>query len=263
MKTGVQKVRKDHRDYSFPRTFGATNTFPDSFDLDAGFGFPDQNEDGLPEGCTGYTQASICEDEDKAHYKPSYTYDQTRRMAGTYPQPVACDIRTALKSTIVYGVQGIFETTDGQAGIHRRGAYYNVVDSPDLDAFDDIRSAIFTNTRSVSMATPWYHEWQNIGGNGIVPYPMTPPATWHNWKVSGWKMINGQPYLIGKSWQGKTYGDGGRHYVSRETVNKIMAVQGSGAFTVRRATPADYATVKLSMLQTALSYCYMLLAKLV
>lgn len=259
--SGVQPVRPDHRDYSYPGTFGAVTSFPDELNLDAFPSvFPDQNADGYPNGCTGYAQTSICEDEDKVQYQPAYTYDQTRLMEGTFPDPVPCAMRTSLNSTIVYGVLGKDEIAHEQASYHRRGAFYNVVDSPNLDAFDDVRSAIVTNNRSVSVATPWFSEWENPIA-GVVPMPYSKPATYHNWKICGWKQIGGQPYLIGKSWQGANFGDHGYHYVSRAVFNKVMAMSGTGAFTVRKALPGDYKTVKLAMLETLISYLRMLMAR--
>lgn len=261
MNSGVRPVRKDHRDRSFPRTFGSTTAFPDELNLDAGFGFPDQNADGRPDGCTGYAQTEICQDEDAIRYDPGFTYDKTRMMEGTYPQPVGCDIRESLTSLIAYGALGLGETTEEQAGYHRRGAYYNVVDSPDLDAFDDVRSAIITNRRSVSVATPWFSEWEQTT-LGVVPMPSSSPVAFHNWKICGWKQILGRTYLIGKSWQGPNYGDHGYHYVSRETFNAVMEMAGSAAFTVRKADSGDYVRVKLAILTTVLSYVRVLLSRL-
>lgn len=263
IRSGVFKLLPDHRDFSYPRTFGAVASFPDELNLDAAFSFPDQDADGLPYGCTGYAQTEICQDEDKAEYQPGFTYDRTRMMEGTLSQEIGCDIRDSLKSTIVYGVLGKKENTAEEAGYHRRGVYYNVVDSPNLDAFDDVRSAILTNNRSVSVATPWFSEWEDIGSGGLVPLPSKPPVSYHNWKICGWKMLAGQPVLIGKSWQGPNYGDHGYHYVSRAVFNAVMKMDGSGAFTVRRAVPDDYARVKLAILTTVLSYLRLMLMSLI
>lgn len=260
--SGVLPVKKDHRDRSYARTFGAAISLPDELNLDAGFGMPDQNADGRPQGCTGYTQSELCQDEDKKEYQPGYTYDRTRMMEGTYPDDVPCQMRTSLKSTIDYGVLGKDETTDNEAGYHRRGAYYNVVDAPDLDAFDDVRSAMLSNKRTVSVATPWFTEWMNPN-KGVLPFPTSKPASYHNWKICGWKQIQGSLFLIGKPWQGSAFGDKGYVYISRTTFNKVMSMYGAAAFTVRKASMADYETVKLSMLQTIASYLRMWITSLI
>jgi len=79
MKHGVKKPRKDYRNYSFHRTFGSTvpNFIQPDFDEDAGLTMPDQNMEGLPFACTGYTQSELCQDMDKSSYKPKYNYEKT------------------------------------------------------------------------------------------------------------------------------------------------------------------------------------------
>ena len=161
IKTGVNPVKKDHRDYSFHRTFGGvTPTFTDSLNLDAGLTMPDQETDGLGYGCTGYAQSELCVDEDKIVYFPKFTYDQTLLMESITPsdpnfEKVGCDVRDSLNSTIVYGLQAVGEI-GAQALNHRRGAYYNVDLAQGMDWFDSLRNCLVLNQRSISIATPWY-----------------------------------------------------------------------------------------------------------
>lgn len=262
--SGIKKIRPDHRQLSLHRTFGAVTQFPTEYNCDAGFGAPDQNTDGYPEGCTGYTQSELCQDEDGVQYKPSYTYGKTLQMEGlTGAQPV--ELRDSLKSLQVFGAQRIDETTDAQAMTHSRGKYFDVFDGSGLDKFDSIRSALLINAaekRSVSVGTPWFPEFNQTPDTGIVPVPRTYNASgmpWHNWKICGWTTINGTPYLIGKPWIGKT-GHGGFYYFSRDISNKLFSISGSAGFTIRNhVVPGDVQTVKLSLLQTIASYYQMLL----
>ncbi len=263
MNHGVKPVRPDSRDLSHTRTFGAItpHTFPDEFNIDAGLTNPDQNADGYPNGCTGYTQSELCTDEDKIVYKPSYTYDKTRFMEGVQGKDVGCDIRDSLKSTLVYGVQGLDELTDGQAFQHRRGSYYAVEQAPDW--FDGIRSAL-TKGHSVSMATPWFPEFSSPI-NGIVPFPSdfnTRRGSWHNWKVCGWKTIAGIPYLKAKPWIGPNYGDNGFCYFSQPIINKLLDLYYTGAFVVDRYTEDAKPVVLTSLYEVVLSYLYRMLALL-
>ena len=106
IKNGLLKLKKDHRDYSFARTFGAVVLqFPDEYSCDAGLTMPDQNLDGLPYGCTGYTQSELCQDEDVVAYNPKYTYDKSRIMSGMADQNVGVDLGVARTSKIVYGLR--------------------------------------------------------------------------------------------------------------------------------------------------------------
>lgn len=261
---GTCKVYPDHRDRSHTRTFGAIApiTFPDSFDTDAHLTNPNQEVPNpqfdipaLPYGCTGYTSSELCIDQDKQLYNPLYTYDWTRFMEGTQGQDVGCDIRDALKSTVVYGVEAKGETSQMQAFQHRRGAYYAVEPAPDY--FDGIRSALM-KSGSVSIGTPYYSEWARVGKDGIVPptnYGMnTNNLPWHNWKICGWKQIGGQPHLIAKTWQGPEYGDNGFSYYSRADINAILDVYYTGAFVVDRYTTAYKPVVLSTLWEVVLSY---------
>lgn len=250
---GVNPVETDHRDRSYPRTFGSIRTFPDTFNTDAGLTLPDQNADGYPNGCTGYTQSELGSDEDKVIYDPAYTYLKTLFITGG-KNGDPCDMRSSLKSTIIYGLKLKGNDADN-AYSHRRGAYYNVVDETGLDTFDDIRSALFTNNYSVSIATPWYLDWDAQANNGgMVTSPGTQITSWHNWKICGWKTINGVPYLIGKTWQGKNVGDNGWMYFSRETINAVMEIKGTGAFTLAPANASNMQNIKTTFLEFILSY---------
>ncbi len=233
MNHGCKPVRPDHRDLSHTRTFGAITpeTFPDEWDTDCGLTCPDQNAMGMPNGCTGFTQSELCNDEDKCVYKPQFTYLKTQQMEGTAGQNVGCDIRDSLKSTVVYGVE-LSGETDEQAFAHRRGSYYQVEQAPDY--FDGIRSCLIKG-RSVSIATPWYSNFSYPDLNGIV----TAPASWstsglpyHNFKVCGWVTIAGTPYLKIKPWVGPQYGINGFSYFPREVVNQLLDQTYTGAFVL-------------------------------
>lgn len=256
IQNGIKPLKPDHRNYSAKRTFGATQVFVDELNLDAGFGFPDQNADGYPNGCTGYTQSELCQDEDKVKYRPDFTYKKTLLMDDQQlGEP--CDIKTSLKSTKVYGVQGQNET-EQEAFKHIRGAYYQVEKTNDW--FDGIRSSITLNNCSVSVASQWFESFEtSIGQDGILPEIFSPSFSWHNYKCVGWKQINGQPYIILKSWQGKGYGDKGYCYMSRSLCNSLLSVDGAGAFIVAPYDPSKVQTVRLDIISVLLSLYYRLL----
>src|SRR4051794_39058246 len=79
LQNGLKPVRPDHRDFDFHKSFGTAipPTFPTEYNTDANLWQPDQNAMGLPFGCTGFTQASLCEDEDGSKCDPAYIYDHT------------------------------------------------------------------------------------------------------------------------------------------------------------------------------------------
>ena len=252
IKNGVLPLTPDRRDRDFHKTFGAVTVFHDSYNTNFNPDLPDQNADGLPYGCTGYTQAEICGDEDKKLYDPLYTYDKGRLVDGTEGQEVGVQLKTSLKTTIVYGVQ---EKGENNADNNRRGAYYNVTATSDY--FDGARSAmqkysnLWGKPCSLSIASRWCLNFSSTGKTGIVKMPTAEQYSiysLHNWKVNGWETIDGVPYLICKSWQGKNVGDGGWLYFSREIYNKLIDDYFAGAFVLAPFT-GNWMSVKLTTLE--------------
>lgn len=262
MNSGLKRPTLDKRDYSFHKTFGSIALPLPLLDYtyDIGKTMPNQNADGYPDGCTGYTQADISTDEDGDIYKPDYTYKKTCYMEN-HDTNQGCQIRNSLKSTQVYGLQRPDETTDTEAETHRRGQYFNIYDDGINDWFDSFRNALRTNKRPLSLGTPWLPSWERIGQDGIIPtvFTLNGSETWHNWAMVGEKNLGGTPYLIGKSWQGPNYGDRGFCYFPRETVNQMMEVGGSVAFTFAKANPQDIQTIELTIYETILVFLYRIL----
>ena len=87
----------------------------------------------------------------------------------------------------------------------------------------------------VSIGTPWFPEWESqVGADGILPMPNLnvdfSTLPWHNWNGKG-KKTTDKTRLVGKSWQGPTYGDKGFHYIDQQTFNAILAITGTGAIS--------------------------------
>ena len=266
IQNGLKPIALDLRDYSAARTFGsvAPHTFAENYSVDTGKTMADQNADGLFQGCTGYTQTDNLVDEMGSILKASYTYFKTCMMEGHgYNQ--GCDIRTSLKSTQVYGVQELAETTDQEAEKHRGGKYFNVYNDGGLDWFDSVRSAVFINQKGASCGSPWFPIWEQVGSDGIILMPplnqiQSPDSLpWHNYSCKGWKTINGVPYLMIKSWQGVNYGAKGWCYMSREVANKVFEIRGSGIFMQAHANTEDIQTIKVSILEQAITFLLMII----
>lgn len=260
MQNGTGPRLRKKTDYSYERTFGATFALPTELNLDAGLTMPDQNAIGMPYGCTGMTQADISGDEDGAIYDPHFTYDKTRLIENTVGQDVGCLIEDSIKSTRVYGVKKPSET-EQQARDHRRGQYFDV-DRQGGNYFDAFRSALYLNKRAISVGSIWYPVWEQVTPHAILAMPTTLNLSgpWHNYAIKGWKLINGVPYLMVKSWQGAGYGDHGWAYMSREVCNAVFSVSGTQAFTYAHASPEDVQLVRRSIQEVLLSLYLRLLA---
>lgn len=267
VQNGTFKVKKDLRDYDFlkSRALGGVSVnaddLPSEFNVDAGLWMPNQNQMGLPYGCTGFTQADLCADEDGVLYDPGDIYRATPTPLGGDPNggrnireslAVVCKKDRPLKRYLADGTG------------NPRPAYFTVKPAGKIDYFDAVRIAIWINQhekRSVSIGSPWYPEFERPV-DGILPTPES--YYWHggipghNWKICGWKTIDGNTYLIGKPWQGEEYGDNGWCYVSREIFNDTMNRWGTGAFTV--SDDSNVATVDKSVVDRLVAFIYQLWA---
>ncbi len=241
MKSGLRPTRNDHRDFDLLKSHSLTGvaapTFPPEYSTENGLWTPDQaafepvfGNPALPYGCTDYTQVDLCADEDELLRDPMILEDITHANANGGGQ-----IRDALAAA-----QKAFGW----------GPYFNVKPHQ-LDYFDTVRLAMLSGVpekRSVSVGTPWFVDFSRTGSDGILPTPKDWSliyATWHNHKICGWKQIDGSPYLITKSWQGKQFGDQGFAYISRALFNSLMAIDGTAAFTITRpvSAPNDIQTI--------------------
>lgn len=261
MTHGTRPTPLDHRDFSYHRSFGAiTPAFQDNFTVDIGLTNPNQITDGLLYACTGYTQTDNENDEDILVYDPAYTYSRTCYMEG-HDQNTGCDIRTSLKSTRVYGLKPK-DAEDTDLPVQRKGGnFYNIYDDGGADWFDSIRSAILREKKGVSIGSPWFSEW-TTPQNGVLTsqfvYDGNPyHYSWHNWAIKGWKTVEGVPYLLCKSWQGR-----GFDLLSRETINKVMDIRGSVAFIQAKSKPSDIRAIKIGTIEYLLIYLYRLVGKM-
>lgn len=261
IQNGAKRTRVDKRDYSYHRTFSGipTDLTLADFNLDAGLTMPDQNAEGLPFGCTGETQTDCLTDLTKKVYKAKFTYDKTCLMEN-HGTNEGCEIRNSMKSLRVFGAQEMTETTDLEATKHKGGQTFSVDKKKGYDYFDSFRLALRNEQKSISVGSPWPIEWarpQKGVLTALFVYDGHPDHySWHNWKVCGETTIleDGvfRPVLIGKSWQGKNYGEGGFHSIGREAFNKAFDIYGTIGLIQAKSAPGDIQTIQLDIRQTIL-----------
>lgn len=246
----------DHRDRDFLKSFhpeiikfgaAAVPIFPDEFDTDAGLWMPNQNivnpefpkSPAEPFGCTNFTQADISADLD-----------------GKLRDPAILEALTHANAN------GGYQVRDSLLMAKRIGwitGFYNVKAYAPLDYFDALRLASFSGLpekRSVSMGTPWgSYQWNpadkivNIIGELTDKTSLTMP--WHNWKVAGWKQVNGSPYLKCKPWMGP---DVGIILFGRAEINRIMALKYTIAFTATHTIPQSIVKIDMAVFDKFYSY---------
>lgn len=240
IRQGTVPTRISKKDWDYHKSFGtvgAALVFPAEYFTDAGLTMPNQDLPNpqftppvppLPYGCTDYTQAELSTDLGTGLEDPEYLENITHANANQ-----GANIRNALLAAVHLGwFTGFFNILPHQ-----------------LDYFDSIRLAMVSGIpekRSVSTGTPWYPIFEQVDQTGVlqmVPDLNDSRLTWHNWKICGWKTIGDQTYLIGKSWQGATYGDKGFCYFSRPLINTLMNVPGSVAYTATRGILPPISTI--------------------
>lgn len=247
LKPGIVPERYDLRDRSFERTLGSVSprNLPDEYLADRTGEFPDQNADNYPQGCTGYTQNDLGQNELNAKFDPAYVYINTLTLANLPPHS-PCQVRDSLKAVRMWGLQ---PREGGNALEYKRGAYFSV-DKVDGSYFEGVRSALWLNRlehRTVSVGSPWF--WGTILPTGGI-FPMPKKFKWingHNWEVVGWKTLEGKPHLICKAWVGPNWGDKGYGYMSKEIFDKLMNVSGTSIYTQANWGKEDALTIKLDL----------------
>lgn len=271
IKNGLKPNKIDHRDFDFHQSFGAIKVpFPAEFNTDAGVTMPNQTQDDYsfspfvaaePFGCTNETTSDVSTDlTNGSHIRRPDTVEAITQANAKGGYDVRSSLLVGLQPNIL--------------NPNRLGWYSAIFNIRAIgqDFFDAIRTAMVsggTERRSVSIGTPWYPEFEPIGnGNGkmtasgIISEPAswsTKNMSWHNWKICGWKTINGEVYLVGKSWQGAQYGDKGFCYFSRSIINTIMAIPGTVAFTATTGSLPPINTISVTWLQWLISYARSLL----
>lgn len=213
--------------------------FPPEYNTDAGLDMPDQNAQDLEFGCTDESQSEVSNDLVQAAATNPYQLEavtHANRLGGY-------DVRQSLLAAKSLGwITGFFN-----------------IEAIGQDMFDAVRDAQVsgaTEKRSVSVGSKWFEDpFESVDATGILVMPNfnNPSFTWHNWKICGWKTINDQVYLVGKSWQGPGYGDKGLCYFSRPLFNQLMSVPGSVAFTTTKGVLPPITTISVTWLEWLIS----------
>ncbi len=255
MKHGTRPTKNSHKDYDWHRTYGtvAPLVFPDTYLCDAGLTMPNQNALDTeftppvppePEGCTNFAQADLATDLTGKIHSPADLEAVTHANAlGGY------DIRKSLMATKSFGWITVF---------------FNITLHPSqaLDYFDTLRLAQISGIpekRSITFGTPWYPSWEQWAKQGQSILQMPTPGElaaiarnneafpWHDSKLDGWLMKNGNLVYRDKSWQGRGVGDGGFLYFPREVINYLSTINGVAAFTATTGEAPPIQTVSLSI----------------
>lgn len=253
IKNGTRPTKPRHlnRDYlkSFhPQIYAGTQAppvFPAEFLTDDGSWMPNQNADGLPEGCTDYAQSNLAKNLGESVTPQELEAVTHANASGGYSIQMSLDAARKL---------GWFTYT------------YQIAATGPLDYFDTFRlaqSSGLPEKRSISWGTPWFSSWEQAAMQGIKIMPMPTPQElaqaqsnpgslpWHNSMLDGWTQENGVLAYRDKSWQGAPVD---YLYFTRDVINTIMTLNGTAAFTATNMVPNSVQTIDLSFIDKWLSY---------
>ena len=246
MNHGVLPLKRKWHHHSSLR-LGAVAVSYQPFSLDYSKQYPDQNADGWPEECTIYSQTEVCQDEDNALYDRVWLRQWTDFISGQSQGPY--DVEDSIRAVCVYGPR--------QDAPHR--GYPVWLDrQPGMDFFDSAIALMQQTRCALSIVSPWLPAFEEAPG-GIMPaVPSTWPATapGHNHVGDGLQLVNGEPAISDKSWQGTDWGTGGRCFWDRAAFNALMEIPGAGAFILM---PYDGS---IRCLQTQIVYRLQILIRL-
>lgn len=269
MKNGARPTKQHHKDKDFHKSFGSVlpSQFPSEYLCDAGLSMPNQEEldveftpavPPMPFGCTNEASADLATDLTGKLYNPYQLENITHANAkGGY------DIRLSLQAA--------------RDNLHWFKDFYNVQKQPILDWFDSLRLAQFVGApekRSLSIGTPWFPSWEKaaVAGIFVMPAPTNEELaaiaaddeaySWHDSKLDGWCLENGTIVYRDKSWQGRNVGRGGFIAFDRATINTVMQIRGTVAFTSTNLVAPESILVQLSGIQWLLSRVRSILASL-
>lgn len=248
MKYGYKLTARSKKDYS-TRTFGKVHPleFPYEYSVRSPFPIPDQNAEGLFNGCTAYSVCGIAEAQDGIEYDDKKQYEAALKRA-ELPAGSPMSLNDAFDIPIHIGLWE--KGKDVDPAVHKKPAYFFV--EGDYDHFDNIRQTLMQNKddkRACGVGHTWYDEFRRVGSDGILPDNPTLALGGHSVIIDGWKIINGQPYLTVESHQGPNYGDHGYVYYSRALTNKLFAQWGASAATIKDAPDGEIMKIQLNWIQ--------------
>ncbi len=225
-------LKKDSRLFPYQTTFGSTETFDDTVELDAPFTV-DEIEPIGSVACTCYSANKVKSAETGKEYDPVWLWTQLVQSgkatsAGASPQDA---FSIAIKG------QKVVPTGEIDTSV----AYFRV-DSGDADPFTNVKSAIqleYTTgkKRPVACGTKWYVEYNNTFPNGVLRMGITPNSA-HEWIIVGWDSTHPNMFKIDAH-------QGYYLYMPQDVFNHAMTdTYGAVALTIAETTQEEINILK-------------------
>ena len=237
LQSGLRIPKKDVRDFSYGKKFGAAPLHDRDFTVSPVLEMKDQRETDF---CVNFALASIREDTEKVVLAPEYGAAKTKQIEGSHLS-FGADPKDALKAVINYGSLEVrvcpFKVGDRDrnfladwtnypahldevARVHRGKSFFKIDGWRDF--FDSCRGVMQMQGASILTGMYWQTEWDFAPGGVIADKAKLDEINPHAVKICGQKTINGQLYLVIQNSYGEGVGDKGFFYFPRSVVNKFF-----------------------------------------
>lgn len=181
-------LKQDSRDQHVKQYFGTPTVVPDEFELDKGITNPIERPGQVD--CTAISACDVATNQTGTAYNADDLWSLTPQTAQ------GADPRDSMQALIDKGL----EPLNGGPRDTRWNAYLRS-DGTSGDYFATTQASMIATNSPTTIASNWYSNWDVIGPEGIMPSGDT-RVSGHDWEVTGWKIINGEPHFHVKSWLG-------------------------------------------------------------
>ena len=239
---GLQPTPEDVRDFSMGGLFGKLE-LPPNIDFMVGkqLKIKDQEEDGLEDGCTGYSLTSVSEKQEGVLLDPGFTFAMIKMLQGNLEW--GGDLRSGAKVAQKIGFIEVGQNPKDFGGkprnfianwknwdldllkplalAHKKETYVKV-EAGGYDTFDSIRAALWNKkdeNQTVYTGSVWRPGWL-WAKDGLIPNQRIDGGVGHAFEAVGQVMFKNEPRLQIPNTYGDDVGKDGYHFFSRETVNR-------------------------------------------
>jgi hypothetical protein len=265
---GYKLTKSSWKDRKFQShlIFGVAEAVPDTYNVDDGSWFPDQDKDNRPTECTAYLVTDSARDHTGVRYSEDFNFMKTLVIMNAPANANGADLRSAYMVAPSFGLlerdnePGVIEANPDQSfsanyvnwpievdhiASKNKKAFVTITGPYD---FSSNAQSFMWQTKerrySVGVGTTWYAEFERIGSDGVLPDNPKFATGGHAYKLCGWKLIDGQKYWVLKTWQGPTYGDNGYCYMSFPLMNRLVGALGAARFALVDMDDTTYTNLK-------------------
>ena len=246
-KGGLRKLKKDNKRFKLGAFFQLPKpeTLPPDFSLLTETPLKVEHQRNS-DFCTGEATGYLTELQEGVDIEPSWSFAISKSISGDY-EVYGQDLQTAMKAHVKFGA---LEKKDSpytldtrapeflrrienwpmelydKAKVHQKESYFEVIGP--YDPFDDIRASIWLfKAQKRAVAIGLVFSWPL---SQVLLKDAANEGFGHAMAAVGFKTIAGVPHLEVLNSYGENAGDKGKHYVSREVINKYVREYGAFMF---------------------------------